>query len=430
MKGYVARSDGFTSFSPGNCTPRALKKSRAFGLPAVVCVFLLVTSSLYFVTGTALAGNTLSSLEDELAQIVENVKTSIVTVSCQYDVRRASAFLWPLDAFQSRTSQSASSKRMVGSGIVYTEEIVVTSGSVVRSSEAVTVAFEDGRSYEAQVLGFDRNANVCVLRVTGLRARPIPIGNSKSIRVGSLVVLMGNSFGKLPTVALGTVSGRQKVARTHGKWEVIQLSGPVHPGNSGGAVLNTRGELVAMVMGRLVGEMKPGFLGRRTEVDQQIEAVSPASGSVGLALPAEEVRTIVEELLKNGYVPEGYLGVSVQTYRGGADITRIGLASAPGIEISEVISGGPAHRAGLRSGDVLSEFDDEPVLAASQLAQMVSSTRPGDKVRISYWRGAKRMSTVVVLGASKPSQSTIVPSRSPNPPQSSPNPDRILSTEN
>jgi serine protease Do len=366
-------------------------------------------------------------LEEELAQLVENVKPSIVTVSSQYDVKKASAMAWPLARFHAEPGQGTA-RVSVGSGIVFAQEIIVTSGSVVRSSGEVTVAFEDGRSYQGRVLGVDKNANVCVLRVTGLKARPIPVGSSKSIKVGSLVVLMGNSFGKLPTVALGTVSGRQKVARTHGKWEIIQLSGPVHPGNSGGAVLNTKGELVAMVMGRLAGETKSGLMRSPAEIGQQVDALTGGSGSVAVALPAEEVRNVVEGLLRDGRISAGYLGVRVQSYQAGGDITRIGLSSAPGVEISEVLLGSPAQKAGLRNGDVLSEFDGEPVLEASQLSQMVGATRPGEKVKVSFWRGARRMTATVLITAAGPSQNGSAPTATPS--RSIPNTERILSTEN
>ena len=386
----------------------------------VLTIFLLAPCA-------ALAGNTLSSLEEELAQLVENVKPSIVTVSSQYDVRKASAFAWPLAKVRGQPAQGTA-RVSVGSGIVFAREIIVTSGSVVRSTGDVTVAFEDGRSYQARVLGVDKNANVCVLRVTGLKARPIPIGSSKSIKVGSLVVLMGNSFGKLPTVALGTVSGMQKVARTHGKWEIIQLSGPVHPGNSGGAVLNTKGELVAMVMGRLAGETKPGLLRSPAEIGQQVDVLTGGSGNVGLALPAEEVRNVVEGLLRNGRISAGYLGVRVQSYQAGGDITRIGLSSAPGVEISEVLLNSPAQKAGLRNGDVLSEFDGEPVYEASQLSQMVGATRPGEKVKVSFWRGARRMTATVLITEAGPAQNGSAPAS--RPPRSTPDSQRVLSTEN
>ena len=426
MRGYVARDCySFKSVSSCRPAPRASSCPRDWGRLTGFCL-LLALISVFVASGTALAGNTLASLEEELAQLVQNVKPSIVTVSSQYDVRKAGALSWPLAKLLAEPGQGTA-RLSVGSGIVFAEEIIVTSGSVVRTSGEVTVAFEDGRSFQARVLGVDKNANVCVLRVTGLRARPIPVGNSRSIKVGSLVVLMGNSFGRLPTVALATVSGRQKVARTHGKWEIIQLSGPVHPGNSGGAVLNTKGELVAMVMGRLAGETaKPGLLRSPAEIGQQVDALGIGSGNVGLALPAEEVRNVVEGLLRSGRISEGYLGVRVQSYQGGGDITRIGLSSAPGVEISEVLLGSPAQKAGLRNGDVLSEFDGEPVLEATQLSQMVGATRPGDKVKVSFWRGARRMTATVQISAAGPSQNGPAPAARPSTPKT----ERVLSTEN
>ena len=427
MRGYVARDCySFKSVSSCRPAPRASSCPRDWGRLTGFCL-LLALISVFVASGTALAGNTLASLEEELAQLVQNVKPSIVTVSSQYDVRKAGALSWPLAKLLAEPGQGTA-RLSVGSGIVFAEEIIVTSGSVVRTSGEVTVAFEDGRSFQARVLGVDKNANVCVLRVTGLRARPIPVGNSRSIKVGSLVVLMGNSFGRLPTVALATVSGRQKVARTHGKWEIIQLSGPVHPGNSGGAVLNTKGELVAMVMGRLAGETKSGLMRSPAELGQQVDALTGGSGSVGVALPAEEVRNVVEGLLRNGRITAGYLGVRVQSYQAGGDITRIGLSSAPGVEISEVLLGSPAQKAGLRNGDVLSEFDGEPVLEASQLSQMVGATRPGEKVKVSFWRGARRMTATVLITAAGSSQNGTAPAATPS--RSVPNTERVLSTEN
>jgi serine protease Do len=363
------------------------------------------------------AGNTLSSLEEDLESIVTNVKSCVVTVTSQYDLRAVRASNSPFERFGLRVDPRNSVVRQsIGSGIVFYREIIVTSGSVVKSGKVVRVVFEDGQSYNANVLGTDKNANVCVLRVTGLKAKPVTIGNSSSIKIGSLVVLMGNSFGKLPTVALGTVSGRQKVTRTQGKWEIIQVSGPLHPGNSGAAVLNTRGELVAMVVGKLVEDFGAGVNPGSDETGQQVEALPPASGSgVGLALPAEDVRAVVDGLLKNGYVASGYLGVRIQSYAAGGPITRIGLSSAPGVEIAEILAGSPAEKAGLKSGDILSEFDNEPVFEATQLSQMVSATRPGEKVKVSFWRSSRRLTATVAIGATGPSGEEITTGAKPRP---------------
>ncbi|MCX5800402.1 MAG: trypsin-like peptidase domain-containing protein [Candidatus Eisenbacteria bacterium] len=392
-------------------------------LTALLILSFLRLSSCY-------AGNALSSLEEELESIVNNVKFCVVTVSSQYDVRATGSSSSPFERLGLRVdSHNNAVRQSVGSGIVFYREIIVTSGSVVKSGKEVKVVFENGQSYNATVLGTDRNANVCVLRVTGLKARPVTIGNSGSIRVGSLVVLMGNSFGKLPTVALGTVSGRQRVARIQGKWEIVQISGPLHPGNSGAAVLNTKGELVAMVVGKLVDDSGAGFNPGSGDVGQQIDAFSRgAGGGVGLAIPAEDVRRVVDGLLKNGYVENGYLGVRIQSYAAGGPITRIGLSSAPGIEIAEVISGSPAEKAGFKSGDIMSEFDNEAVFEAAQLSQMVSATRPGERVRVSFWRGPKRFTVAVTIGTTRASRDETPTGVRPRP--SAPKADRrVLSTQ-
>jgi len=381
-----------------------LNKNTRVNLRFLFLVILFVLAS--FPQSYCYAGNTLSSLEEEIESIVNNGKSCVVTVSSQYDLRSNRIPASPFERFGLRVdSRNNVVRQSIGSGIVFYREIIVTSGSVVKSGREAQVIFEDGRSYNATVLGTDRNANVCVLRVAGLKAKPVTVGTSSNMRVGSLVVLMGNSFGRLPTVALGTISGRQKVARVQGKWEIIQVSGPLHPGNSGAAVLNTEGELVAMVVGKLVEDLGAGLNAVAGDVGQEIEAFPPGSGSgVGLALPVEDVRRVVDGLLKNGYVASGYLGVKSQSYAAGGPITRIGLSSAPGVEIAEVVSGSPAERAGLKSGDILSEFDNEPVLEAAQLSQMVSATRPGEKVKVSFWRGSRRLTVAVTIGATSASR--------------------------
>jgi len=392
-----------------------LKRNTGVDLALLFLAALLVLSP--FPRSLCYAGNTLSSLEEDLESIVTNVKSSVVTVTSQYDLRAVRASNSPFERFGLRVDpRNPVVRQSIGSGIVFYKEIIVTSGSVVKSGKAARVVFEDGQAYNANVLGTDKNANVCVLRVTGLKAKPVTIGNSSSIKIGSLVVLMGNSFGKLPTVALGTVSGRQKVTRTQGKWEIIQVSGPLHPGNSGAAVLNTRGELVAMVVGRLVEDLGSGVNPRSDDAGQQVEALPPGSGSgVGLALPAEDVRRVVDALLRDGYVASGYLGVRIQSYAAGGPITKIGLSSAPGVEIAEVVSGSPAEKAGLKSGDVLSEFDNEPVFEATQLSQMVSATRPGEKVKVSFWRSSRRLTATVTIGATGASGEEITTGAKPRP---------------
>ena len=392
-----------------------LKRNTGVDLALLFLAGLLVLSA--FPQSLCYAGNTLSSLEEDLESIVTNVKSSVVTVTSQYDLRAVRASNSPFERLGLRGDpRNPVVRQSIGSGIVFYKEIIVTSGSVVKSGKTVRVVFEDGQSYNANVLGTDKNANVCVLRVAGLKAKPVTIGNSSSIKIGSLVVLMGNSFGKLPTVALGTVSGRQKVTRTQGKWEIIQVSGPLHPGNSGAAVLNTRGELVAVVVGRLVEDLGSGVNPRSDDVGQQVEALPRGSGSgVGLALPAEDVRKGVDALLRDGYVASGYLGVRIQSYAAGGPITKIGLSSAPGVEIAEVVSGSPAEKAGLKSGDVLSEFDNEPVFEATQLSQMVSATRPGEKVKVSFWRSSRRFTATVTIGAAGASGEEITTGAKPRP---------------
>ncbi|KPJ61428.1 MAG: hypothetical protein AMJ46_01710 [Latescibacteria bacterium DG_63] len=373
-----------------------------------LCLFLGSVASSQLSVRDCYCGNTLASLEEELWDIVQNVKPCVVTVTSQYDVRTIRDLDSAFEMLQFFVeARSPIVRRNVGSGIVLGSNIIVTSGSVVRSGRNVIVTLEDGRSYSAEVLGIDSNANVCVLRAEGLNAKAISLGSPESVREGSLVILMGNSFGKLPTVALGTVSGRQKVARIQGKREIIQLSGPVHPGNGGGAVLNTKGELVAMIVGRLMTR-EGGDPNRGTaEMSQHVGIVLPTyGGTVGFALPVEEVCKVVDDLLKDGRVAKGFLGVRIQDYGAGGTITRLGLSSAPGVEIAEVISDSPAEKAGLKSGDILSEFDNEAVLDAAQLSQMVCTTRPGENVKISFWRGSKRLSATVTIGAAEAPQRT------------------------
>jgi serine protease Do len=163
-----------------------------------------------------------------------------------------------------------------------------------------------------------------------------------------------------------------------------------------------------MVVGRLMRRGSSSVNNGVGGSGEHVGTVLPTyGGTVGFALPAEEIRRVVDDLLNDGCVARGFLGVRVQDYGAGGTITRLGLSSAPGVEIAEVVADSPAEKAGLKSGDILSEFDNEAVIDAPQLSQLVCTTRPGAKVRVSFWRGSKRFSAALTIGAADAPSRTV-----------------------
>jgi serine protease Do len=224
--------------------------------------------------------------------------------------------------------------------------------------------------------------NLALLRLRDLKLPPLRFAKGRAARVGDWIISLGTSYSAQPTQSLGNVARRH---REPGQW-LLQLTNTVYPGNSGAAALNIHGELAALVQGELGSPDLTGSGGDRT-------------GTASFAMPVETLRPVMESMKRTGRVRHGYLGVttsavSLASQREGTPDTPIGA------EVEGIVGGGPAHRLGLRPGDLIVAFDGERVETPEQLARWVLATPPGREVTLVWVRRDVGRTGTVKLGES------------------------------
>ena len=274
--------------------------------------------------------------------------------------------------------------RSAGSGVIFDarQGYIVTNAHVVENASEITVTLQDGRDLTASLVGSDQPADIAVLKVSADGLSQMPLGDSSRLEVGDFVVAIGNPFGLQHTVTSGIISG---LARTginpDGYEDFIQTDASINPGNSGGALVNLRGELIG--------------------INAEILSNSGGSMGIGFAIPVNMVRSVVEQLVKYGAVRRGQLGVSMYTVT--PEIAHsLGLASAAGAVVSQVVAGSPADKAGVRIGDVITSVNGQPVKSYSELRNAIGLQRVGDRVDIGLLRDGKPVRVTAVIAAAAP----------------------------
>jgi serine protease Do len=281
----------------------------------------------------------------------------------------------------------------VGSGFfISADGYVVTNNHVVDGAKTVQVTTDDGRTLDAKVIGADPKTDVALLKVTEGGSFPFVKLAKASPRVGDWVVAIGNPFGLGGTVTSGIVSARGRDIGAGPYDDFLQIDAPINKGNSGGPTFNLQGEVVGM----------------------NTAIYSPSGGSVGLAfaVPAATVQTVVDQLQQDGRVSRGYLGVQIQPLT--KELAQgFGLSTERGALVASTQDGTPAEKAGLKSGDVITAVDGEPVANARELTRKIGALKPGAKAEITYLRDGKERTATVAL-ASQPGEkeAKAAPSRS------------------
>src|SRR5271157_3310674 len=258
----------------------------------------------------------------------------------------------------------------LGSGVIVSPDgYIVTNNHVVDGAKQVTVTLAGGRELQARVVGRDPQTDIAVVKVSAKDLPAVTFASSGKVEVGDRVLAIGNPFGIGETVTTGIVSATGRRAGLGLAYEdFIQTDAAINPGNSGGALVD--------VEGRLVG------------INTAILSRSGGFQGVGLAVPADLVGNVVDNLVAHGKVVRGYLGVGIQ------DLTptladSFGLRSHGGALVTDVQPGGPGAKAGLRSGDVITAINGHPVDSASRLSLTVGETPPGTKVTLDVLRDGR-----------------------------------------
>jgi serine protease Do len=264
-----------------------------------------------------------------------------------------------------------------GSGFIISQDgVILTNAHVVRDADEVMVKLQDRREYRAKVLGSDAKTDVAVLKIDAKNLPTVPLGNTRNTKVGEWVLAIGEPYGLESTVTAGVVSAKGRTIDNNGV-QFLQTDVAVNPGNSGGPLFNTRGEVVG--------------------INSQIYSETGGYQGLSFAIPIEVAARIKDEILATGKVQHAKLGVSLQDVdQSFADSFK--LDSPDGALVNQVQRGGAAERAGLKSGDVIRKVNDQPVVTAADLQAVVAVAKPGEKVSLDILREGKPVRLSAVLG--------------------------------
>jgi Do/DeqQ family serine protease len=268
-----------------------------------------------------------------------------------------------------------------GSGVVVAPEgYIVTNHHVVEKSKDIKVTLADKRTYQAKLIGSDPSTDIALLKIEEIDLPFVIFGNSDSVLVGEWVLAVGNPFNLESTVTAGIVSAKgRNINILSGAASIesfIQTDAAVNPGNSGGALVNTAGELVG--------------------VNTAIITESGSYEGYSFAVPSNLVKKIVSDLREFGSVQRAFLGVGIQDLDS-ETARELGLPNAEGVLINRVTTEGAASDAGLKPGDVLVGVDNTRVRSTSELQEYVGRFRPGETVQVDYWRDNRRLRSRIVL---------------------------------
>jgi len=276
-------------------------------------------------------------------------------------------------------------ERGVGSGFILSADgYVMTNAHVVDGADEVFVTLTDKREFKAKVLGADARTDVAVLKIEGANLPFLLMGDSDKIRAGEWVIAIGSPFNLENTVTAGIISAK---SRDTGEYlNFIQSDVAVNPGNSGGPLINMRGEVIG--------------------INSQIATLSGGSNGISFAVPINEAMRVSEQLKKTGKVTRGRIGVQI------GEVSKevaesLGLKSAQGAEVSLVEPGGPADKAGIKAGDIILKFNGAAINRSTDLPRIVGSAPLNTKATVTVWRKGKEIDipvTVAELESDKPAK--------------------------
>ena len=283
--------------------------------------------------------------------------------------------------------QRAPRQRGLGSGVmVTTDGYILTNNHVVEGADDIKVDLTDNRTLTAKLVGTDKASDLALLKVTGSDFKPIPLGNSDNVQVGDVVLAVGNPMGIGQTVTMGIISakGRSTAGPGDGSYEdFLQTDAPINHGNSGGALVNMKGELVG--------------------INSQILSNTDGNIGIGFSIPVNMAKSVMDQLRSTGKVTRSQLGVTVQQVT--SDIAQnLGLKHAGGAIVSSVTPGSAADKAGVKQGDVIESFNGQPVQDFNSLRNRVAATTPGTKADLTVVRDGAEKHLSVQLAEANPSK--------------------------
>ena len=328
----------------------------------------------------------LQELSKGFAKVAQMVSPTVVTINSQAIVkRRMHPFFddeWLRQFFNFEIPEQEQILRGLGSGVIVNPDgYILTNNHVIKDADEITVSI-DGEEYEAEIVGKDPESDLAVIKIDKKNLPTIKLGNSDELQVGEWVLAIGNPFSEVlqSTVTAGIVSAKGRKLNDLGGGRIryqdfIQTDAAINPGNSGGALVNLKGELVG-INTAIVGQANVG---------------------IGFAIPINLARNIMEQLIAEGRVVRGYLGVLIGDVD--EDMAKFyGLDEHKGAIVSQVVPDGPADRGGIKEEDIILKINDTEIRDADHLTNTVATIPPGTKVKVTVWRDGKEKVLTVELG--------------------------------
>ena len=276
-------------------------------------------------------------------------------------------------------------QRSLGSGFILSEDgYIITNNHVVGDAAKITVRLSDKQEYEAKVVGTDDKTDIALIKIDAKRPLPtVPLGQSSALEIGDWVLAIGNPFGLEETVTAGIVSAKGRVIGAGPYDDFIQTDASINPGNSGGPLLNLKGEVVG--------------------INTAIFSQSGGNIGIGFATPIDLAKSIITQLKEKGKVTRGWLGVAIQQVT--PELAKsFNLKEPTGALITDVTKDGPAEKAGLQRGDIITSLNGTPVKDAQELPTLVANRPVSDKVKVTVLRGGQEKTVTVTLGQLPDSQ--------------------------
>jgi len=329
-----------------------------------------------FAGGRQGAASILQELESAFVSLAEKVRPSVVSLSPYVPPSPSVKRLGSLN--HGRPTNSAA-------GVIVDGEkgLIVTNSHVVRNAEKLEVKLLSGETFVGRVLGQDEDTDLALIRVESPKALPAArLGDSSRVKVGQLVVAVGNPYGLHETLTFGVVSGLNRENINLSRYEdFIQTDASINPGNSGGPLMNIRGEVIGINT-----------------------AIINYAQSIGFAIPSNMVKSILAHLIEFGEVRRGWLGVGIEPVTE-LLAKRLTVESGRGVYVNSTFEGDPAYEAGIREGDIILKIGGAAVDSPNGMIRLIGAIHPGQKVDVDVWRGGSLKKFSVALGIRKDKQS-------------------------
>jgi serine protease Do len=367
--------------------PKKAKKHRSNWLAIVAIVLvvcLTVTFTVFMVASNsknAALSNQIAALQLQIKELQKEIKKNSYTGNGNSvsGTPSTDAGLTPGQVYAQNIDSvvliyaNTSGGRSTGSGFVLTEDgYVVTNYHVVEGGTTYTVVTSDGDEYAATLTGGDETNDVAVLKVDGVALDPVELGSSDDLIVGDQVVAIGNPLGELTsTLTVGYISGKNRDVSTDGtSINMLQTDASINSGNSGGPLFNMKGQVIGITTAKYSGNTSSGA---------SIEGI-------GFAIPIDDVKGMLQEIMDNGYVSRPYMGVYIRD-----------TAEGIGVYVESLEPLGPAYLAGMRSGDIIVQLGNSPVTSINSLSRALYAYKVGDTAKVTVYRNRQLLELTITF---------------------------------